>query len=69
MRVEVRQHPQGRQARRPAGRTIDQVEFAINLQTAKLLGIEVPPTLLATVRGDRIAVPLLRCGRPELAHG
>ena len=42
------QHPCRRQARRPAGRAVDQVRVRhINRQTAKVLGIEMPPSLLA----------------------
>jgi hypothetical protein len=39
--------PQGREARRPAGHAVHQFDLVINLTTAKALGIEVPPTLLA----------------------
>ena len=45
--ASIRQHPQGRQACRPAGAAIDQFEFVINLKTARALGIEVPSDLLS----------------------
>jgi putative ABC transport system substrate-binding protein len=37
-------------------------EFVLNLKTVKVLGLEVPPTLLASRRGDRIARPMSAFG-------
>jgi hypothetical protein len=46
--TSVESHPQGFEARRPTGAGDGPITFAVNLKTAKALGLTVPQTLLAT---------------------
>jgi hypothetical protein len=43
-------------------------KFCHQSQTAKVLGLDIPPGMLAMANGYPIEVVLLRCRRPLLAH-